>query len=143
MSPARAGPVERLLLQQLVCEIERLDGADRVAKILRSIGGELAALIPLQGGEGASALEGEINAVWRPLDLGAAEIAAHRTGLVIVHRLPDAGQGFAACLPRRAFWALIEGWYERWLNALAGGAASLVTTCRRLDAREAEFWHGL
>jgi len=140
--PAPPGPIERLLLQQLVFEIERLDGPDRLAKILRPIGARFAELTPLRGGEGAAALEGEINAVWRPLSLGSVEIAAQREGLVIVHRLAT-GQGFVPCLPRRALWALIEGWYERWLNGLAGGGGSLFTRCRRFDEREAEFWHGL
>jgi len=138
MIRSSASPFEQLLLQQLT-QILALDRAEEGAALLRQAGYRLSGSTPLSSDD-LAAFEQQANFIWSALGLGSARLGLTPHGVTVHHRLPSPWDWLEAVSVARLLGPLLEGWYEGWFHALAGGG--LTTRLRASSDDEIELIHG-
>lgn len=144
--PARARPGDRadgmaLLAGSLADAVGAAGMTDAAHALYASAGRRMAAAVPLAGVRDVAGFGAAINAFWRSLDWGEAEIVVEPGAFVLRHRHPPRtlpGDG-GACWPDMLL-ALLEGAYDGWFRALGSGPA--LRTRARWCGEIAEIRHG-
>jgi hypothetical protein len=132
---------EALALKFLVDALLSTANAEGLAGVvLRRAGLQFARQIPLRDLHSPRDLEARVNAVWRKLATGRAEVRLLSNSVRIRHVLDIEDPIRREVLSATLMGPLLEGWYEGWLRAFGG--ETLVTRVESLTASEIIFRHG-
>ncbi len=116
----------RTFLRGLAVELDAQVGADASFAILRGVGQQMAALLPLIPVASLEALEMEMNMVLAEIGWGRVKVALHEADrcVMIIHSgLPQVG---SAGEPAGTWLApVLEGLYQGWMGQQPGADSSL------------------